>query len=336
MKGPFLNQRGLALILTIIITSLLVILTVQFGLSMRREYLSSFNQKERAIADGIAYSGVNIALETLAWDGKTNGFDSYQDAWGTLSNRNFSSLFEQGVLHLKVSDLSGRLQINSLVSASKGKQGTDAAGAQKTREILKRLLLSGNFGDIQEERAQEIVDSLVDWIDADDIESPFGAEDGYYRSLDPPYSCKNGQVAFIEELLLVKGMSREILYGTKEHKGLAPLLTVQGNDGKININTADPILLQALDSRMTEEAAKEMVEFRNDENNFPKLSTVTWYKELPGWPTNLIFDEKIITNKSSYFLITSIGEIGSLREKEEVWVSREQNKQITVLSRKVE
>ena len=223
---------------------------------------------------------------------QTNAFDSFYDAWSMVSGRDLSSLFEQGTLKLRISDLSGRLQVNSLVSARKGEQGADAATAQKMRDILKRLLLSGNFGDIEEHQALEIVDSLTDWIDSDDRESTFGAEESYYRSLEHPYGCKNGPVSFVEELLLVKGMNREFLYGTKDHKGLAPYLTGQGNDGKININTADPLLLQAMEPRMTEELAQAMAGFRGEEKNEHKLSSVNWYKEIPGWPAKVVFDEK--------------------------------------------
>ncbi len=336
MKRIPCDQKGMALILTIMIISLLVVVIVQFGLGMRREYLSAANLKDTAVADGIAISGVNIAMELLAWDGRTTGSDSFHNVWHKIAGRDVSSLFTQGALHLRISDLSGRLQINSLVSDGKGKEGADVKTARKSREILKRLLLSGTFGEIGEEQAQGIIDSLVDWIDPDDRESPYGAENGYYRSLNPPYDCRNGPVAFMEELLLVKGMSREILYGTRDHGGLAPYITVHGNDGRININTADPVLLQAMDDNMSEELAHDMVEYRADEKNTPNLSSPTWYKNIPEWPSGLGFDQKTIATKSRYFVITSVGESGSLTEKEEVIVHRESDNKISFLSRKVD
>ncbi len=336
MRKRCLNQRGVALILTLMIVSLLIVITVQFGLGMRREYFSSANQKDSAIADEVAQSGVNIAMEILAWDGRTNGSDSFHDAWYKVSSENLSPLFDQGTLHLNVVDLSGRLQINSLVAGKKGENGVDTATAQKSREILRRLLLSGKVGNIQEDEAQGIVDSLVDWIDADDQESPFGAEEGYYQSLDPPYDCKNKPVAFIEELLLVKGISRDLLYGTKKHKGLASYLTVQGDDGRININTADPLLLQAMDPRMTQELAQEMVTFRLEEQNELKLSSLTWYKEISLWPSNVTFDEKIVTTKSSYFKVTSVGESRSLTRIDEASIHRGKKDKVTLLNKRIE
>jgi general secretion pathway protein K len=326
----------MALLITVMVVALLIIVIVQFGRSMRREMTASANLKDNGLLEAIADSGVNVASEVLVKDGKKNNFDSFHDPWSKISGRDLSALFSQGSLRVQIADLSGRVQVNSLTVAGKGEQGADAVTARKMQDILKRLLLSGNFGDIEEQRALEIVDSLTDWIDSDDRESPSGAEEGYYRALEYPYGCKNGKISFIEELLLVKGMSRDILYGTKGHKGLALYLTAQGNDGRININTADPLLLQAMEPRMTEELAQAMAVFRGEEKNEEKLSSVTWYKEIAGWPTKTVFDEKIITTRSVFFQITAAGELNSMNKVATVAVQRTQGNRIVLLSRKVE
>ncbi len=45
-------------------------------------------------------------------------------------------------------------------------------------------------------------------------------------SLPNPYKAKNANFDTLEELLLVKGMTSEILYGNKEKKGIIDLLTI--------------------------------------------------------------------------------------------------------------
>ena len=336
MGGVHRNEKGMALIMTILIIGILVVITVEFGLGMRQEYFSAANQADGTVAEVIAHSGSSIAMELLTWDGRITGFDSPHNPWYRISHQDFSSLFATGKLHLHITDLSGKLQINSLVPAAKGEAGADAAAARRSREILLRLLLSGNFGDIPEEKARALVDSLVDWIDTGDRESPSGAKTAYYRSLDPPYGCKNGPVDSMEELLLVKGMTRDILYGTGGHLGLASCMTVYGNDGTININTASPVLLQALSPQMTADLAKEMEDFRLDEKNEQKLSSPTWYKEITQWPDDITFSDKLVTARSRYFLIASTGESGTLTRSEEVYVYRGQDNGIALLSRKVE
>ena len=55
---------------------------------------------------------------------------------------------------------------------------------------------------------------VIDWRDVDDTtNSGGGAESDYYLALDTPYRAKNAPFETVEELLLVKGFTREILYG---------------------------------------------------------------------------------------------------------------------------
>jgi type II secretory pathway component PulK len=58
-----------------------------------------------------------------------------------------------------------------------------------------------------------IADSILDWMDEDDIQRQFGAESSYYRSQKPARSCRNRRLATLDELLEVRGVTRELLYG---------------------------------------------------------------------------------------------------------------------------
>ena len=59
----------------------------------------------------------------------------------------------------------------------------------------------------------QIADAILDWIDPDDAPRQFGAEADYYRGLNVPYAPRNGVPASLEELLLVRGVTRELLFG---------------------------------------------------------------------------------------------------------------------------
>lgn len=59
----------------------------------------------------------------------------------------------------------------------------------------------------------DVANAIVDWRDPDDTPSPYGAESEYYGSIQPPYRAKNGPFETVEELLLVKGVTAEMLYG---------------------------------------------------------------------------------------------------------------------------
>ena len=56
-------------------------------------------------------------------------------------------------------------------------------------------------------------DSVLDWMDEDDELRAFGAESEYYIQQMVPYLPRNGLPQNLEELLLVQGVTRELLFG---------------------------------------------------------------------------------------------------------------------------
>jgi type II secretory pathway component PulK len=60
---------------------------------------------------------------------------------------------------------------------------------------------------------EDVADAILDWLDSDDEERPLGAETGYYSGLSPAYAAKNGPLETVEELLLVRGVTPELLFG---------------------------------------------------------------------------------------------------------------------------
>jgi DNA uptake protein ComE-like DNA-binding protein len=60
---------------------------------------------------------------------------------------------------------------------------------------------------------EAVAEAILDWIDPDAQARPLGAENDYYGSLDEPYAPRNALPESVEELLLVKGVTRELLFG---------------------------------------------------------------------------------------------------------------------------
>jgi len=141
-------------------------------------------------------------------------------------------------------DESGKINLNQL---------TDESGI-----ILSNLL--ANYG-LDREKADEIVDSILDWRDADDLHRLHGAESDYYLSLPNPDKAKNANFDTVEEVLFVKGMTPEILYGNKEKPGIFDFLTIYSGTSKININAAPKEVIAALPG-VTPEIADSIAELR--------------------------------------------------------------------------
>lgn len=102
---------------------------------------------------------------------------------------------------------------------------------------------------------QEAAESIIDWRDTDPFPSGLvGAEDFYYRGLEPPYSAKNAPFDLVEEVSLVRGVTEKVF------DAIRACVTIY-TDGKVNLNTAPVPVLVALG--MSEGLARKIVQFRS-------------------------------------------------------------------------
>jgi type II secretory pathway component PulK len=65
---------------------------------------------------------------------------------------------------------------------------------------------------------QDTADAILDWVDEDDEPRPLGAESETYSVLSSPYSCANGPIDSIDELLLVRGVTPLLLFGADANR----------------------------------------------------------------------------------------------------------------------
>ncbi len=79
----------------------------------------------------------------------------------------------------------------------------DQARPGAAREAL--LQLSG--------MTESMADAILDWIDPDAQRRQFGAEADYYSGLGVPYGPRNALPTSLDELLLVRDVSRQLLFG---------------------------------------------------------------------------------------------------------------------------
>ncbi len=92
-------------------------------------------------------------------------------------------------------------------------------------------------GETRESRRDTVVDSILDWIDADSLHRLNGAESDYYKEQGLDYGCKNRPLDVVNELLLVRGVTPEIFNGSRGRPGLVDLLSPYGRARRIDINS---------------------------------------------------------------------------------------------------
>lgn len=311
------NRSGMALILTLLAVSFMVAVTVHLSSSVNWQMQAAANQSNLVQLDAMLLSGLHLAQAALLADQQENKQDSAFDSWGTLDTETLNTLFLGGTLTVQLTDLSGLLQVNAIVLTEAEKKTQDQvnkklkAGQQKQdkekqqRELWLRFLRNAGLEDETEMTA--LLNCLADWIDTDDEERENGAETGYYSSLSPPYKAANRPVILTDELLQIKGWKKVLGVaeeGTEESViNIMQDLTVTGNEGKININTAPALILQSLHEQMTSELANSLIEFRQDEANKDRLEQADWYKSVAGFPGDITFDQSLISISSNWFKI---------------------------------
>jgi len=319
------HNEGIALILTILIISLIIALTLQFNTSMRSNLVAAVNLRDDVKIGCIARSGFNGALAVLHEDASSGNVDTLREDWAhaKLFSENSPSLFKEGRFIVEIADLSGKIQLNQLVDKEGNYNSTQ-------KGLFVRFLKSPEFG-LDPGEVENIVDAIKDWIDTDNETTRFGAEDAYYQTLKKPYPCKNAPIEFLEELLFVRGITKELLYGSGKKPGISQYLSPHGN-GKININTANILILRSLSDDIDQERAEDMVAYRENEDN--DLSDFKWYKNVPGM-ADVNIPDSLLTTSSTYFEITSEGFKGSMGKKIEAIVERREKK-LQILSWKID
>lgn len=261
---------------------LLGALATEFAYSMRTEVNATKNYKEDIESYYLAKAGINMGIAELY---KTARFHSIHPEYGFIAgiatnsdsegaeetttqaaietpeatsqnnaeenpiSTESSSNSEDGELEFEIierTDLPlGNGTVSYQITDENGKININTA----SREVLVKTLEASGV-----ERGDEnstIADSILDWIDKNQNHRLNGAESDYYLSLNPPYEAKNDAINSLDELLKVRGITEEILYGSPDNEedpdnaaylGLTKFLTVQNVNG-FNPNTAEPNML---------------------------------------------------------------------------------------------
>ena len=227
IASPLQNERGFALLLVLLVITLLVTMVVEFDYRTRIDLRSAGNLRDGLQATYLARAGIASAQAILKDDKRQN--PSKTDLTALWAVPLPPLPLGEGTASVKVTDEASKFNLNNLVSKANFQKVP--VSVEQAEELFRLAEVDPN-----------LIDAIVDWVDGDNIPEPAGAEESYYQSLPKPYHCKNKPMDSLSELHLIKGITDEI------YQKVSPYLTVStdSTNGQININTAAPIVLQAL------------------------------------------------------------------------------------------
>ena len=333
------NRRGIALLLVVSVTTILVAAALEYNRRARFTLISTAAMRDGITLSQMATSGVHAAMAMLIKDKSESNTDSLLEDWADTSKIDEilqEIPFESGAISVKISDEMGKIQVNALV-AFPDRNAFNPAQLNLWGRFLNYMGDEEQLQDDSEPTA--ITNSVKDWLDSGDDDATTGlsgAEREYYQSLDPPYAPRNGPLTDLNELMLIKGISPELFYGSKEKPGISQFMTIYGVvgsadafsfPGRININTAELPVLMALMPLENQDLVEGLFEFRQEALNNKEghdFSKPGWYKEIPGL-SDVNIDKKLITNQSDIFRIEAEAKLHDSQSKTIAVVQRVQN-----------
>ena len=290
------NQQGVALITALLVVSLATILAASLVEHLyydirRTENILRLDQAQLYNANALEF-GMNL----LRMDRNLNNeYDTLEEY--SLKNEQAYPV-TGGQVFAKILDQQGCFNLNNLSKTS--------ADLPRSRAMYARLL--NNLG-IDNTLQSTLVDSLVDWLDTDDITEPQGAEFDYYIGLEKPYRTANNLMYSPSELRLVKGYTAAVIEKIQYHVCVLPVANTA-----ININTASAEMIESIEglANQGERIVKDRdgsPENTEDDAPFAKLNDFTSYVK-----NNLKvkkFNSQGIQVYSEYFQMESSTQLGA-------------------------
>ena len=324
----FLNNRGIALLMTLTIITLLMVTALELHRRVRTAVLTSDTDRNRFTLEHIAASGIHAGIALLIRDKEDSDIDSVQEDWANKEKVDellMEMPFEHGIPEVTIIDELGKIQANALVRFPDGRQFNEVQ--RNLWEHFLNLAISA-LERTEDTEPTAIINSIKDWLDSGDDDATTGlsgAESDYYMDLEEAYPAKNGPLTHLGEFTMIKGISQELFDGAGGVPGIGKYMTVFGMSiaqdnrftykGTININTADYPVIAAILPVEDEFLAQAIYEYREEMSDGKFIHDLTgqkWYQNAPGCG-DVEIDPALIVNKSDLFRITSTASLSDMK-----------------------
>jgi general secretion pathway protein K len=273
------NNKGVALVLTLMVVALLTALVVEFAYGVYVSTSALHNWATSQKLSVAARSAVTLGSRLISENASQYPY-TYPGLLDMVQKSPFEDL--DGTIAVKIEDENAKFNLNTLGGLAAG-FGTDKD--KDPYNSFKRLLAALDL-------RPEIADRVSYWIDSTTEHRP---SDGTGVSKDAPLDT-------IDELLLIPGIDQDT------YERLRPYVTIY-SDKRININSAEIPVLMSLSDAVTRQMADTIVRYRENTpfQNTAEISRVSGFGSVG---TQLL---GYIAVRSTAFRVTATAESGGIR-----------------------
>jgi general secretion pathway protein K len=334
--------RGVAILVVMIAIAVFTALAAALAISMKVETRLAMNADNEQQLLWLGRSGVEYARWILAQEASLAGqpYDSLNQIWAHGPGANGEtnsvlagiSLDDYEIRNQKTGELMGTVSLNIIDLERYANINTaNAAVLQQALTVM----------GVDADDISVVSDSIQDWRSTAAAPRVAGAESDYYQNLTPPYYAKNAPIDDLSELLLVKGVTREMYFGGSSSNspalpqrpklglgttpnevpdypfGLKDVFTAVSS-GKININTAGANVLQLIPG-VDATIAAAVIQQRSGPDGVDGTGDDTPFQNAAGAlqsaglnPANAGQAANLLTTRSSTFEVKVTARIGNI------------------------
>ncbi|GFZ78206.1 type II secretion system protein K [Pseudohongiella nitratireducens] len=251
------RQQGSALILAMMVAAWVAIMAVNMAEDFRVDSRLAEGRSLQSRTAGYLHGAESLVAGVLWADvlkdqsAEGDRVDHAAEDWAMAST---TLPTDTGFVRVDLSDAQGKFNINSLSRIDEDFYDASLPLVERLTAEQKMFirLLRLVQPTMTMTQAQQLLEAVIDWIDEDDnVSDQGGAESLYYTSQAVSRNPANRLIGDLSELQSVRYMNRDILALLRPYLVALPAVT------PVNINTALPLVLQAMNSDSTLEPASD-------------------------------------------------------------------------------
>jgi type II secretory pathway component PulK len=319
------RASGIALLVVIMLGAILVPFAAEFAYQITLEAITANNVADQLAIDNAIESQYQIVLARLRHDGQGNEVDSYEDSWNDEALRSRTEEESNVRLESTVFDEQGKINILMLAKASPERRAVWKERLVRLIEIYRQ----DTKWDATS-HANDLVNDLDRWVRGEanrgNIPKPKTIDDRAMLLLE--------ELNFVSEIVEKEQLLVDRREGEETAPGLHRYVTIHGT-GKINLNTASKVVLQAcfpndpeIADRIIERREGTMEEDEGDvigsddeEQSGNPFTDPNQVLEVEGVTQPLLVSNKVVpaddfTVRSNFFSVRIVGQTRGSRRDE--------------------